>query len=77
MTVEPKPASVALHVRNAAPDDALAALEAARSAAQSWGAELTEGKAVLEFAVITTDKGEAIDIMRDARKCFGCGVFRR
>ena len=37
---------------------------AARSAAQSWGAELTEGKAVLEFAVITTDKGEAIDIMR-------------
>ena len=64
VTVEPKSASVALHVRNATPDDALAALEAARSAAQSWGAELTEGKAVLEFAVITTDKGEAIDIMR-------------
>ncbi len=64
VTVEPKPASVALHVRNAAPDDALAALEAARAAAESWRAELTEGKAVLEFAVITTDKGEAIDIMR-------------
>jgi trehalose 6-phosphate phosphatase len=64
VTVEPKSASVALHVRNASPDDALAALEAARSAAQSWRAELTEGKAVLEFAVITTDKGEAIDIMR-------------
>ena len=67
MTVEPKPASVALHVRNAAPADGLAALEAARAAAQAWDAELTEGKAVLEFAVITTDKGEAIDIMRIAK----------
>ena len=64
VTVEPKPASVALHVRNAAPGDAQAALEAARSASRSWRAELTEGKAVLEFAVISTDKGEAIDIMR-------------
>ena len=27
--------------------------------------QLTEGKAVLEFAVISTDKGEAIDILRD------------
>ena len=26
---------------------------------------LTEGKAVLEFAVISTDKGEAVDILRD------------
>ena len=30
----------------------------------SWAAQLTEGKAVLEFAVIQTDKGEAIDILR-------------
>ena len=64
VTVEAKPASVALHVRNAAPDDAAAALDAARAAAADWPAQLTEGKAVLEFAVITTDKGEAIDIMR-------------
>jgi trehalose 6-phosphate phosphatase len=64
VTVEAKPASVALHVRNADPDDAAAALAAARVAAADWPAELTEGKAVLEFAVITTDKGEAIDIMR-------------
>jgi trehalose 6-phosphate phosphatase len=65
VTVEAKPASVALHVRNAAPADADAALAAARAAAQAWDAQATEGKAVLEFAVITTDKGEAIDILRD------------
>ncbi|MGV9797901.1 trehalose-phosphatase [Mycobacterium sp. NPDC003449] len=65
VTVELKPASVALHVRNAAPADAEAALAGARTAAQAWDAQLTEGKAVLEFAVITTDKGEAIDILRD------------
>jgi trehalose 6-phosphate phosphatase len=65
VTVEPKPASVALHVRNAGAADGRAALDAALAAAQAWDAELTEGKAVLEFAVISTDKGEAIDIIRD------------
>ena len=65
MTVETKPASVALHVRNASPADGRAALEAARVGRTAWDAELTEGKAVLEFAVIITDKGEAIDIMRE------------
>jgi len=65
VTVEPKRASVALHVRNASPEHGEAALAAARSAAQGWDAEATAGKAVLEFAVITTDKGEALDILRD------------
>ncbi|WP_197378923.1 trehalose-phosphatase [Mycolicibacterium mengxianglii] len=65
VTVEPKPASVALHVRNADPADGEAALAAARSASTQWNAHATEGKAVLEFAVITTDKGEAIDILRE------------
>ena len=64
VAVEVKPASVALHVRNAGPDDAEAALTQARTAARTWPAELTEGKAVLEFAVISTDKGEAIDVLR-------------
>lgn len=64
VAVETKPASVALHVRNAAPADAEAALAQARTAAKAWPAELTEGKAVIEFAVISTDKGEAIDILR-------------
>jgi trehalose 6-phosphate phosphatase len=64
VTVETKPASVALHVRNASPEDGDAALAAARSASTAWGAQATEGKAVLEFAVIQTDKGEAVDILR-------------
>lgn len=65
VTVERKLASVALHVRNASPADGRDALAAARVAAESWDAELTEGKAVLEFAVISTDKGEAVDIIRE------------
>ncbi|WP_029116768.1 trehalose-phosphatase [Mycobacterium sp. URHB0044] len=65
VTVEPKPASVALHVRNASEADGADALDAARAAAREWDAELTEGKAVVEFAVISTDKGEAIDIVRE------------
>lgn len=65
VTVELKPASVALHVRNAEPADAEAASAQALQSARAWDAQLTKGKAVLEFAVITTDKGEAIDILRD------------
>jgi trehalose 6-phosphate phosphatase len=65
VTVEPKLASVALHVRNASAADGSDALDAARAAARAWDAEVTAGKAVLEFAVISTDKGEAIDIIRD------------
>jgi trehalose 6-phosphate phosphatase len=65
VTVETKPASVALHVRNADPADGDAALTEARAAADRWEAHLTEGKSVLEFAVISTDKGEAVDILRE------------
>lgn len=65
VTVEPKPASVALHVRNASESDGVAAFALAREAAQSWDAHATAGKAVLEFAVIVTDKGEAVDILRN------------
>jgi trehalose 6-phosphate phosphatase len=65
VTVETKPASVALHVRNASPADGEAALEQARRASDSWDAHATAGKAVLEFAVIQTDKGEAVDILRE------------
>jgi trehalose 6-phosphate phosphatase len=64
VTVETKPASVALHVRNADSADGEAALREALTASESWDAHTTEGKAVLEFAVIATDKGEAIDILR-------------
>jgi trehalose 6-phosphate phosphatase len=65
VAVETKPASVALHVRNASAADGEAALAAARDASAAWDAHTTEGKAVIEFAVIVTDKGEAVDTLRD------------
>ncbi|WP_349270638.1 trehalose 6-phosphate phosphatase [Mycolicibacterium parafortuitum] len=64
VAVETKPASVALHVRNASPSDGEAALAAAWDASSAWDAHITTGKAVLEFAVVSTDKGEALDILR-------------
>jgi trehalose 6-phosphate phosphatase len=65
VTVELKPASVALHVRNASDADGEAALRRAVDAAESWGAQVTDGKAVKEFAVIQTDKGQALDTLRE------------
>jgi trehalose 6-phosphate phosphatase len=65
VAVEIKPASVALHVRNADPADGDEALKKARAASRHWDAQVTEGKAVIEFAVIQTDKGQALDILRD------------
>ncbi|BBY45472.1 trehalose-phosphatase [Mycolicibacterium celeriflavum] len=75
VTVETKPASVALHVRNASADDGEAALAAAREASTGWDVQLTEGKAVLEFAVIQTDKGEALDILRSQEKASAVVFF--
>lgn len=74
VTVETKPASVALHVRNASTADGEAALAAAWDAASDWDAHATTGKAVLEFAVISTDKGEALDILRAEHRA-GAVVF--
>lgn len=64
-TTELKPASVALHVRNASAEDGDAALRRADEAAAGWDAQVTDGKAVKEFAVVQTDKGQAVDILRD------------
>jgi trehalose 6-phosphate phosphatase len=64
VTVETKPASVAIHVRNASEADGAAALDEARAVGEAAGVEITSGKAVLEFAVISTDKGEAVDVLR-------------
>lgn len=65
VTVEVKPASAALHVRNASPEDAQRVLDAIRAGiAQRDGVEVTEGKSVIELAVIVTDKGVALDILR-------------
>ncbi|WP_319429720.1 trehalose-phosphatase [Mycobacterium sp. RTGN5] len=64
-TVEIKPVSVAFHVRNAAPEHAQQALDDALNAVRDWDIHLTEGKAVREFAVIDTDKGAALDQLRE------------
>ncbi|MBX5486058.1 MAG: trehalose-phosphatase [Mycolicibacterium hassiacum] len=75
VTVETKPASAALHVRNARPPDAEAALKAAREAAANWDVHVTEGKAVLEFAVVSTDKGEAVEILREQTRATAVVFF--
>ncbi len=65
--VETKPASTVLHVRNAVdPGAATGALEAALlGPAARPGVHATEGKAVLELAVIETGKGHALDLLRN------------
>ena len=73
VTTELKPASVALHVRNASDDDGDAAMRRADLAAASWDAQVTDGKAVKEFAVIHTDKGQAVDILRDQHDASAVG----
>lgn len=64
--LEAKPVSVTVHVRRAAPDVGARALAAARSGPGTWdGIEVTEGKQVVELAVVRTDKGLALDVLRD------------
>ena len=63
--LETKPASIAVHVRRAAPSVGESALDAVRSGPARWdGVQVTEGKAVIELAVVETDKGEALDMLR-------------
>ncbi|MEV0034166.1 trehalose-phosphatase [Nocardia sp. NPDC050793] len=65
VTVEIKPASVALHVRNASPEIGRRALTTVRQGPACWvGVQVTEGKAVIELAVVPTDKGAALDTIR-------------
>ena len=63
--LEQKPASIAVHVRRAEPAVGESVLEAVRSGPASWeGVHVTEGKAVIELAVLETDKGAALDLLR-------------
>ncbi|MEY9886531.1 trehalose-phosphatase [Catenulispora sp. MAP12-49] len=63
--LETKPASVAVHVRRAEPAVGESVLEAVRSGPARWaGIHVTEGKAVIELAVLETDKGAALDMLR-------------
>ena len=65
LSVETKPASVALHYRqagDAAADRALAAVE--RGPALREGIQVKRGKKVIEISVVQTDKGDALDVVR-------------
>src|SRR3954463_290061 len=63
--LEVKPASIAVHIRRAEASVGQAVLDAVRSGPCTWdGVQVTEGKAVFELAVIQTDKGHAIDVLR-------------
>ena len=63
--LEDKPAAIVVHVRGAEPAVAERVLDAVRAGpAQLPGVESTEGKAVLEMAVVQVSKGSAIDTLR-------------
>ncbi|WP_112262673.1 trehalose-phosphatase [Lentzea terrae] len=63
--LEVKPASVAVHVRRADAAVGETVLAAVRSGPCTWeGVQVTEGKAVIELAVVETNKGQALDILR-------------
>ncbi len=63
---ERKPASVAVHVRNADPVAGAALLDAVAAGPARWpGVHALAGKMVLELAVVETGKGSALDLLRD------------
>jgi len=63
--VEVKPASVALHYRNASRPAAEAALKDLEAGPVTWdGVFAKRGKMVLEMAVVSTSKGSALNILR-------------
>ncbi|MGH3520001.1 MAG: trehalase-like domain-containing protein, partial [Haloechinothrix sp.] len=65
VSLEIKPASVAVHVRRAAEKDAQRVLNAVHNGPCQWdGVTVTDGKQVIELAVVPTDKGRALDTLR-------------
>jgi trehalose 6-phosphate phosphatase len=66
VTLEAKPAGVAVHVRNAPPEVGTRVLDAVRAGpATRDGVEATPGKAVLDLSVARMDKGAALDLLRE------------
>ena len=66
VTLEAKPAGVAVHVRNAPPEVGTRVLDAVRAGpAARDGIEATPGKAVLDLSVARMDKGAALDLLRE------------
>ncbi|MDZ7578389.1 MAG: trehalose-phosphatase [Candidatus Nanopelagicales bacterium] len=66
-SVEAKPASVAVHVRRCSRPDASRVISNVTAGPASLpGVQATPGKEVIELAVIDTDKGRALDILRES-----------
>lgn len=65
VSLEIKPASIAVHVRRASESDGDRVLKAVHDGPCQWpGVTVTDGKAVVELAVVPTDKGRALDTLR-------------
>ena len=65
VTLEVKPASIAVHVRRAEHEAGRRVLAAVHNGPSTWeGVSTTDGKEVVELAVVQTDKGRALDILR-------------
>ncbi|MER6797755.1 trehalose-phosphatase, partial [Amycolatopsis mediterranei] len=65
VSLEVKPASIAVHVRRAEHEAGRRVLADVHSGPSTWeGVSTTDGKEVVELAVVQTDKGRALDILR-------------
>jgi trehalose-phosphatase len=65
VSLEVKPASIAVHVRRAEHEAGRRVLAEVHNGPCTWdGVTTTEGKEVLELAVVKTDKGNALDTLR-------------
>ncbi len=70
--IEFKPAGVVLHTRTAADDIAEAAVASARAALERFGdLSVTDGKRVLEIAVVEADKGQGLALLRQVTGATG------
>ncbi len=63
--VEQKPAGVAFHVRRVDPKAQGSAIAAAAAAAAALSPRVRYGKCVVEFSLIATDKGHALQTLRE------------
>lgn len=65
VSLEAKPASIAMHTRLASREVAADVIEAARQGPATWtGVHVMAGKEVLEFSVVKADKGQALESLR-------------
>lgn len=64
-SLEIKPASIAVHVRNCAEQDETLLISELETGPATWpGVEVKRGKKILEFSVVSGDKGHAMDLLR-------------